>query len=91
MSDEPETAEVSVSDIYADLGGVHEISEALGVSTFRLNRWIERRASTKCPEPVRKLRGIHIYSISDWTGWFALWRVTRGCETWKRRKGQENT
>ena len=77
---------LSVTDIYNDLGSLHEVAEALGVSIFRVRRWIERRYTTGCPRPVRELRSIHIYSIADWHGWFALWKVTRGSETWAKRQ-----
>ena len=44
----------------------------------RVKRWIVRRESTHSPTPVAELAGIHLYSIQEWQGWFALWRVTRG-------------
>ncbi len=71
--------------VYADLAGVPEIAEALKVNIYRVRRWIERRESTGCPNPVRKLACGHVYSLADWRGWFALWRVTRGSETWNRK------
>lgn len=70
--------------LYDDLAAVHEVAQALGVNVHRVRRWIERRAAVNCPQPVRELKGIHIYSLADWRGWYALWRVTRGSETWKR-------
>jgi hypothetical protein len=62
---------------YADIGGIQEVAQDLGVSVFRVRRWIERRASTHCPHPVRVLTCAHIYSLREWRGWFALWRMTR--------------
>ena len=64
--------------LYADLGGVTEIARVLGVPVGRVKRWIVRRESTHSPTPVAELAGIHLYSIQEWQGWFALWRVTRG-------------
>ena len=64
-------------DPYTDLVGVTEVAAALGVSRTRVKRWIERRTSTQCPEPVRILRAGHLYRLADWRAWYALWRVTR--------------
>lgn len=72
-------------EILDDLGGVAEIAERLGVKVPRVKRWIERRSATGCPEPVLPLHMGNVYSLSEWKGWFALWRVTRGSETWKRK------
>jgi hypothetical protein len=74
-----------IERLYADLGGMPEIAQALGVSVFRVKRWIYRRDAVCCPMPVRALKGNNVYSIAEWKGWFALWRVTRGSETWHRR------
>ncbi len=74
-----------LAGLYADLVGVPEIAAGLGVSVFRVRRWIERRASTGCPSPVRVLSCGNIYSLADWRGWFGLWRLTRGSETWNRK------
>lgn len=63
--------------LYEDLGSVQEVSVALGVNVNTMRRWVERRRSTNCPVPLRKLAGINVYSIAEWKGWFALWRVTR--------------
>jgi hypothetical protein len=63
--------------LYADLGGIREVSEALAVNPNTLRRWIERRRTTNCPRPLRKLTNTNVYSIAEWKGWFALWRVTR--------------
>lgn len=82
MSDDEDV--LSLDDVYADIVGAHEVAEALGVPKFRVNRWIERRDSTRCPNPVRELRGVKLYSLANWKGWYALWRVTRGAETWRR-------
>lgn len=73
--------------LYADLGGAAEVAQALGVKLNTLRRWIERRASTNCPTPVRTLSNAHVYSIAEWRGWFALWRVTRAGR-WPRREDQ---
>ena len=83
--DEPEP--LTVADVYADLGGVAEVADALGpaVSARRVQRWVERRAATGCPEPVVRTGRTHIYSITHWRDWYALWRRTRGSETWVRR------
>lgn len=81
MSEQPGTP-----DVYADLGGIHEIAETLGVTLFRVKRWIERRDSVNSPRPVRILRAGHIYSLAEWQAWFALWRLTRNSGAWKRRE-----
>lgn len=86
MGEIPVISQSDREEVYADLGGIPEVAQALGVSFFRVKRWIERRATTNCPRPVMVLRNGYLYSINDWKGWFALWRVTRGSETWKNRK-----
>ena len=78
------------AEVYADLGGVAEIAQALNVKLPRVKRWIERRESTNCPMPVRSLVMGNVYSIADWKGWFALWRITRGSETWTREPTSGN-
>jgi hypothetical protein len=83
--DEPVNTARVRADVYADLGGLYEVAEALGVKMPRLKRWIERRESTNCPRPVRVLRSGHIYSIREWTAWYLLWRLTRGRASWERR------
>lgn len=73
---------MDIEDVYADIVGVAEIALELGVSKSRLNRWIERQASTKCPKPIKRLTMGNLYRLSDWRGWFALWRLTRG-QAWR--------
>lgn len=75
----------NLQDVYDDLVGIQEIAERLGVSQHRVKRWIERRASTECPAPLVSLKGMHVYSMVEWHGWYALWKVTRGSETWRRK------
>lgn len=77
---------IAIEEVYADLGGVAEVAEFLGVTIFRVKRWIERRDTTNCPRPVRALKQGHLYRLTDWKGWFALWRITRGSETWTRSR-----
>lgn len=77
---------LTVDDVYADMVGLTEIAEALGVSRARVNRWIERREATRCPEPKKPLSMGHLYSLAEWKAWFELWKITRGSETWKRRR-----
>lgn len=78
--------QVTVDDVYADMVGLAEVAEALDVERHRVNRWIERRKSTNCPEPKKVLAMGNLYSLSDWKAWFALWKITRGSETWRRRR-----
>ncbi len=80
---------LDIFDVYADLGGVAEVAENLGVKIHRVRRWIERRESTRCPEPIKLLVMGHLYSMRDWRAWFALWRITRGSETWLRGKNTD--
>lgn len=77
MSDLEETT-MTLAEVYEDLVGVAEVAEQLGVQPHRVRRWIERREATNCPRPVRELKLGHLFSMSDWRGWFALWKVTRG-------------
>lgn len=77
MSTEPIPPPAS-SALYADIGGVYEVSVALNVNIYRVRRWIERRESTNCPRPVRMVRGAHLYSLNEWRAWFYMWMLTRG-------------
>ncbi len=63
-----------------DLAMVPEIAEALGVTQRRVQMWIYRRPSTHCPRPVAKLRIGSIYSLAEWKGWWAFWRISRAPE-----------
>jgi len=74
-----------VHDIYADLGGVQEVAVHLGVGVNRVKRWLERRESTGCPQPVVTLIMGNIYSKAEWTGWYALWWATRAHRTYIRK------
>lgn len=74
MSDET----ISLTEVYEDIVGLAEVAEGLGVQKFRVNRWVERRESVGCPKPVRVLKLGHLYSMTEWRGWYALWKVTRG-------------
>lgn len=76
----------SYRDLQADLAGTFEIAANLGVDLKTVKRWIERRSSTLCPEPIVRLRNGHVYSLTEWEGWYAVWRVTRGQETWWMNK-----
>lgn len=76
-------------EIYDDLVGVSEIAKLLGVSIYRVKRWIEFRESTGSPAPVRTLGLGHIYSLTEWRGWWALWRVTRGYQWPDRLKDRQ--
>lgn len=74
------------AEVYADIAGIHEVSLGLRVGIHRLRRWIDRRDANACPLPVRTLSGMNVYSLEDWKGWFLLWSMTRGSETWNRSK-----
>lgn len=81
MTDEPDLERhyerlMWLIEVYADLGSVQEIAEALGVTIHRVQRWIDRRSTTGCPLPVRELRYCNIYSIRQWKAWFALRKAT---------------
>ncbi len=86
MSDERLYA--SFRDMQADLVGTFEVAANLGVDLATVKRWVQRRASTQCPRPIVELRNGHVYSLADWKGWYAVWRVTRGQETWWMNSGR---
>lgn len=77
---------MTVAEIYDDVVGVHELAEVLGVSLFRLRRWIERRESNNCPNRIKRITSGNLYSASEWKEWFAVWKITRGAETWQKEK-----
>ncbi len=70
-------ADWTPAELYADLGMVPEIAATLGVKEKRVMMWIYRREFTNCPRPVTRLRVGSIYSLAEWKGWWALWKVTR--------------
>ncbi len=70
--------------LYDDLASVQEVADHLGVSTHRVKRWLYRQRATGCPGPVKKLTYVSLYSLAEWKGWFAIWKMTRGSETWAR-------
>ncbi len=78
-------------DIFADLVGLSEIAAGLGVGVHRVRRWIERAEATGCPRPVRVLKCGAIYSMAEWKGWHALWKMTRGSELWNDGQGRGNS
>lgn len=76
----------SYRDMQADLVGTFEIAANLGVEHNNVKQWVRRRQSTGSPEPIVRLRRGAIYSLAEWKGWYAVWRVTRGQETWWMNK-----
>jgi hypothetical protein len=73
---------IDLQDVYDDLAGIKEVAQELGVTVHAVKRWIERRENTDCPMPIKKLQGINLYSLVEWRGWHALWKVTRNAG-WK--------
>lgn len=72
-----------------DIIGQAEIAIELGVSKRRVQHWIERADEINSPKPVRYLSRGYLYLLSDWKGWFAVWRATRGPETWNGGRGRK--
>lgn len=71
----------TLARIYADLTCLREVARELNVDQHRVYRWVERRARTGAPLPVRVLSGgMNIYSMEEWKGWYARWAKTRGTE-----------
>lgn len=60
----------TLAQIYADLGAREDIAIALNVDPRRVKGWIDRRETSRCPMPVFKAGKTHVYSISEWQGWF---------------------
>lgn len=75
-----------LQSIYDDLVDTDEIARRLGVGIHRVRRWIERREKTGSPHWVLRRRTGPLYSMAHWRSWYALWRVTRGSETWSTRR-----
>lgn len=90
MSDEQDEVEVvALDDIYADLVGLWEVSQELGVKITSVRRWVEKRASTGAPGPVRALHMGGVYSLHEWKAWWSLWRITRGSNVYiKMERGE---
>ncbi len=80
----PPVGMVDISDIV----GTAEIARGLGVHPRRVRHWLARSEEIGCPQPVRDLERGYLYLLSDWKGWFAVWRATRGPETWNRGQGR---
>lgn len=74
MSEELET--ITAAELYEDIVGVWEVAHVLGVPIRRVRRWIERREQILCPKPIKTLHCGFLYSLADWKGWYALWRLT---------------
>lgn len=90
MSDEEDQVEVlELDEIYADLVGLWEVSQELGVPITSVRRWVEKRASTGAPAPVRPLHMGGVYSMHEWRAWWALWRITRGSNVYTRMAQRE--
>lgn len=79
----------TLEEMYADIAGTHEIAQDLGVPMRRVQRWVDRRDSTQCPMPIVRLKHQAIYSKTEFRGWYAVWKVTRGHETWWMNSGDE--
>jgi len=94
MTSPLDTGDISAritADTWNDIAGVYEVSQDLNVPHSRIRGWIERRASTGCPKPVRELRQGKVYSLREWRAWFKVWRLTRGAETWWCETGTPKT
>ena len=70
----------NLQEVYDDLCGVQEVVEELGITDWRMRRWIIRRDQTRCPLPVRELSSIKVYSMVEWQAWFKGWTATRGLD-----------
>ncbi len=75
---------MTVQQLYDDIVGLSDIHKILGVKDFRVKRWVERRETVGCPKPIKRVGMTDLYSASEWQGWYAVWKVTRGSETWRR-------
>lgn len=74
-------SEWPLARIYADLATLKDVARELDVTTWRVQKWVERRERVKCPYPVRaNLGGTDVYSMEEWKGWFWRWIHTRGYE-----------
>ncbi len=78
----------SFEDMQADLVGTFEIAANLGETQENVKQWVRRRESTLCPAPIVALRRGAIYSLAEWQAWYAVWRVTRGADTWWMNEGK---
>jgi hypothetical protein len=67
-------------------GGVAEICQLTGENTATVRRWIDRRESTRFPEPVLRLAMGDLYVLVEAQEWYASWCSTRRP---KRRNGED--
>ncbi len=70
---------------HSDIVGMNEIADRLGVGYHRVRRWNERHEATRCPRPIARLKTGPVWDMNDWLGWFSLWKLTRGSESWHRK------
>lgn len=78
LDDEPDEPKPwTLAEIYADLGTIYDVAEAMDITKFRIQEWVHRRERIKSPLPVRVIGGRNIYSIQEWKDWFAHWSKDR--------------
>lgn len=57
------------SDCPLKLGGVHEISQTLGVPTTNVTTWMSRRYQNGFPQPVKELAMGGVYDLDAVKAW----------------------
>lgn len=80
----------TLADIYADLCQKGDIIRELGITQWRLSRWIERRDRIRCPHPVRTFANVQLYSMQEWKDWYAAWLAKHPNDTKWTTKAQTN-
>lgn len=63
----------TLADVYDDLCATADVPPLLDVSKWRVARWIHRRERIKCPQPIRRISHVDVYSKQEWIAWFEVW------------------
>lgn len=70
---EPEQQRVTIQQLLDDLVAKEEILRDLDIGDPRYRKWIERRERIKCPQPLKRLGNVDIYSMAEWRAWYGRW------------------
>lgn len=73
LPDEEQPKPWTLADIYADLGTLTDVAQALDIKYTRISMWQARKERVKPPKPVRSIARLDLYSIQEWRDWFAKW------------------
>lgn len=61
---------MTYEEVLEDIVGLREVAKALGVRAGLVDRWRQKKETNGFPDPIKKLDGLHLYSMKQMSEWF---------------------